>query len=120
MKNVDSVLQFADAAIIERINYEMAKVLENIQNVNTDEKPRKLVIEMDFTPINARREVSAKMTVKKKLRPTNAVYAQMAMAKLEDNTMRLVETGSGYVDGQADIFGEIHETKVLSIKKSEE
>lgn len=32
MKNVDSVLQFADSAIIGRINYEMRKVLENISN----------------------------------------------------------------------------------------
>lgn len=28
MKNVDSVLEFADSAIIGRINYEMRKVLE--------------------------------------------------------------------------------------------
>ena len=120
MKSVDSVLQFADSAIIERINYEMVKVLENIQNPNTDEKPRKLTIEMDFTPINARREISTKMTVKKRLRPTNAVVVQMAMAKLADNTMRLVETGGGYIDGQADIFGEVHETNVLEIQKTEE
>ena len=58
MKNVDSVLQFADSAIIGRINYEMRKVLENISNPNTDEKTRKLTIEMDFTPINSRREIS--------------------------------------------------------------
>jgi|GEM_PF-6188691 len=38
MKNVDSVLQFADSAIIGRINYEMRKVLENISNPNTDKK----------------------------------------------------------------------------------
>lgn len=44
MKNVDSVLQFADSAIIGRINYEMRKVLENISNPNTDEKTRKLTI----------------------------------------------------------------------------
>jgi hypothetical protein len=50
LKNVDSVLQFADSAIIGRINYEMRKVLENISNPNTDEKTRKLTIEMDFTP----------------------------------------------------------------------
>lgn len=42
MKNVDSVLQFADSAIIGRINYEMRKVLENISNPNTDEKTRNL------------------------------------------------------------------------------
>lgn len=120
MKKVDSVLRFADSATIERINYEMRKVLENISNPNTDEKTRKLTIEIDFAPINSRREVTAKMTVKTKLRPTDAVCVQMAMAKLSDNTIRLVETGGGYIDGQADIFGEVHETNVLEIQKTEE
>ena len=32
----------------------------------------------------------------------------MAMA-LIDNSYQLVESGCGYIDGQADIFGEVHE-----------
>lgn len=36
MKEVTSVLEFANAAAIERINYELVKVIENIQNPNTD------------------------------------------------------------------------------------
>ena len=31
MKEVTSVLEFANAAAIERINYELVKVIENIQ-----------------------------------------------------------------------------------------
>lgn len=46
MKEVTSVLEFANAAAIERINYELVKVIENIQNPNTDEKPRKLTVEL--------------------------------------------------------------------------
>lgn len=80
MKQVTSVLDFANAAAIERINYELIKVIENLQNPNTDEKPRKLVIEMSITPVNNRTTVNIKTTVKKTLRPTNAVHAQMAMA----------------------------------------
>lgn len=34
MKEVTSVLEFANAAAIERINYELVKVIENIQNPN--------------------------------------------------------------------------------------
>lgn len=37
-----------------------------------------------------------------------------------DNTYQLVESGCGYIDGQADIFGEVHETNIVRIKKSEE
>ena len=119
MKEVASVLEFANAAAVERINYELTKVMENIRNPNTDEKPRKLVVEMSITPVNNRTTVNIKTTVKKTLRPTNAVHAQMAMAVI-DNTYQLVESGGGYIDGQADIFGEVHETNIVKIKKSSE
>lgn len=119
MKQVATVLDFANAAALDRINYELIKVIENLQNPNTDEKPRKLVIEMSITPVNNRTTVNIKTTVKKTLRPTNAVHAQMAMA-LIDNTYQLVESGGGYLDGQRDIFGETHETNIVQIKKLEE
>lgn len=119
MKQVDSVLEFANKAAIERINYELINVIENIQNPNTDEKPRKLVVEMTITPVNNRTTVNIKTTVKKNLRPTNAVHSQMAMA-LMDGTYQLVESGGGYLDGQADIFGEVHETNIVKIKKLED
>lgn len=112
MKEVTSVLEFANAAAIERINYELVKVIENIQNPNTDEKPRKLTVELCLTPVNNRTTVNIKTTVKKQLRPTNAVHSQMAMA-LIDNSYQLVESGCGYIDGQADIFGEVHETHMV-------
>lgn len=60
MKEVTSVLEFANAAAIERINYELAKVIENIQNPNTDEKPRKLTVELCLTPVNNRTTVNIK------------------------------------------------------------
>lgn len=119
MKEVTSVLEFANAAALERINYELVKVIENIQNPNTDEKPRKLVVELCVTPVNNRTTVNIKTTVKKTLRPTNAVHSQMAMA-LIGKTYQLVESGAGYIDGQADIFGEVHETNIVKIQKSEE
>ena len=36
MKQVNSVLDFANGAMTERINYELIKVMENIKNPNTD------------------------------------------------------------------------------------
>lgn len=95
MKEVTTVLDFANAAALDRINYELIKVIENLQNPNTDEKPRKLTIEMSITPVNNRTTVNIKTTVKKTLRPTNAVHAQMAMAVI-GNTYQLVESGGGY------------------------
>ena len=79
MKQVNSVLDFANGAMTERINYELTKVMENIKNPNTDEKPRKLTIEISITPINNRQAVSLKTVVKKKISPTSAVQTQMVV-----------------------------------------
>ncbi len=119
MQEVQSVLEFAGSAVIERINFELARVIENIQNRNTDDKPRKLVVEMEITPINNRSNVNVKTTVKKVLRPTSAVHAQIAVAIIDGN-YQLVESGAGYIDGQTDVFGEVHHVNCLKIKKSEE
>ena len=118
MKEVKSLLDFADGASIERINYEMQKILENVTNPNTDEKPRKLTIEITITPQNNRKTVSLKTVVKKTLRPTSAVQTQMVFQKV-DGELKSYEV-TGIPDGQADLFGEVHEQKYLSIKLKEE
>ena len=82
MEQVSSILDFSDGSIIERINYELQKVLENVVHPNTDEKPRKLVVEITITPVNGRRSVSLNTTVKKTLRPTSSVQTQMVFQTL--------------------------------------
>lgn len=51
MKKVESIIDFGGGEIVDRINFEMAKVIENINNPNTDEKPRKLTIEVKLKQI---------------------------------------------------------------------
>ena len=73
MEQVSSILDFADGSIIERINYELQIVLENVVHPNTDEKLRKLVVEITITPVNGRRSVSLNTPVKSTLRPPSSV-----------------------------------------------
>lgn len=115
MKQVNSVLEFANGAMTERINYELIKVMENIKNPNTDEKPRKLTVEITITPINNRQAVSLNTIVKKKLSPTSAVYTQMAVQNIGGKIAGYEITG--LQDGQADLFGEIHHTKFVELKE---
>ena len=118
MKQVNTILDFAGGATNERINYEYQKILENIGNLNTDEKPRKLIVEVTITPQNNRKTVTLKTVVKKVLRPTSAVQTQMVFQKVEGEFKAYELTG--IPDGQADMFGEVHEQKYLSIKINEE
>lgn len=118
MRKVNTILDFADGATNERINYEYQKILENIANLNTDEKPRKLLVEITITPQNNRKTVTLKTVVKKTLRPTSAVQTQMVFQKV-DGEFKAYEL-TGIPDGQTDVFGEVHEQKYLSIKIKDE
>lgn len=118
MEKVNSVLDFANGAMNERINYELVKVLENIKNPNTDEKPRKLTIEITVTPINDRKAVTLKTVVKKKLSTTSAVQTQMAVQTVNNKIAGYELTG--IPDGQRDLFGETHQTKFVELESSKE
>ena len=114
MKQANSILDFADGALIERVNYEMQKVLENVVNPNTDMKARKLTIEISISPQNDRRTVAISSIVKKSLRPTSSVQTQMVFQSL-DGEMQSYEV-TGIPDGQRDLFGQTHEQKFLKLK----
>lgn len=73
-KNQKSILEMARGAIMERADYEMAKVIENIQDVNTSPtKKRTLTLTVEFTPDTERQQISVNVVAKSKLEPTNPV-----------------------------------------------
>ncbi|MBQ9228796.1 MAG: hypothetical protein U0H79_08385 [Eubacterium sp.] len=118
MQKVNSVLDFCSGAIVERINFELYKVFENIQNRNTDEKARKLTVEIELTPVNDRQNVRMKTQVKTRLSPTHPVETTVSFNN-ENGLLRAYEF-NGIPDGQKDIFGDIHEQNYIEIKSEEE
>lgn len=113
MRKVDSIIDFGGGEIIERINFELAKVIANIQNVHTDEKPRKITVEISLTPENDRNSIKISTVVKSKISPIKAVATSMTIQQ-DDSKLVAFETG-GLGDGQVDIFGEVHEVKYINI-----
>jgi hypothetical protein len=69
MNKVQSISDFGGGEIVDLINFEMAKVIDNISNPNTDEKPRKLTIDIQFIPKNNRKTIELKISVKAKTSP---------------------------------------------------
>ncbi len=69
MQKVNSIIDFGGGEIVDRINFEMAKVIENINNPNTDEKPRKLTVEIQLIPKNNRKTIEMKTSVKQRQAP---------------------------------------------------
>lgn len=76
-----SILDMAMGGIKERVDYEMSRVMDNIQDINVPAtKPRKLVIELEFKPDEYRQRMAVAATVKSKLIPTIAVGTTLFVA----------------------------------------
>lgn len=81
MANEKSVLEMARGAIMERVDYEMAKILDNILDFSTDAtKKRKLTLTLEFTPDAERTNIGIKTTAKSTLVPTNPVVTSLYIA----------------------------------------
>jgi metal-sulfur cluster biosynthetic enzyme len=105
-----SILQMARGAIQERIDYEMAKVIDNILDPNTStQKKRKLTLTIELHPDDNRQTVFVNCTAKSALCPTNPVSTSLYItgdgATGEVVAVEMVPN----VPGQQDMFGEEQE-----------
>lgn len=104
--NRTSIVQMARGAIMERIDYEMEKVIDNILDPNTKSTAkRKLQLVIEFSPDDTRQTISVSSTVKSTLCPTNPVSTALFVTG---------DSGSGEVTavemvpnipGQSNLFG---------------
>jgi len=112
-KQVKTLIEFKNGEIMDKINTEFLKVAENIANKNTSVKPRKIKCEITFMPDDNRELIQMSTVVTSVLQPTYATKTaiQMSMGLKGVSAMEL----TGNADGQVDIFGEVHETKVFTM-----
>lgn len=74
MSEAKSILEMAKGAIMEQVNIEVGKIVDNILDPNTDpKKKRTLQLTVDFAPTQDRSQVSINATAKSKLQPNNSV-----------------------------------------------
>lgn len=86
-----SFLEMNRGAILERFDYEMGRVFDNIMDPNTPAtKPRKLQITVEFKANDERTQINHSSVVKSTLQPTNPIMGSLAV--LENAAgMQLVE-----------------------------
>jgi len=76
-----SILEMGRGAFIERADYEMARVLENILDANTKATAkRKITITMEFVPDDERTNIAVNVTAKSTLAATNPVTTSLYIA----------------------------------------
>lgn len=110
MYDPKSILQMARGAFQERVDLEMAKVIDNILDPNT--KPtqkRKLTITIEFTPDDDRQNIGVSVAVKSALAPTTPTRTTLWVARDDSTGERQVVEMVFQVPGQMSMDGEEQE-----------
>lgn len=101
-----SILDMAMGAIKERTDYEMAKIIDNILDVNTPAtKARELNIKIKFTPGESRNAVAVSSVVSAKIQPTGAITTMLSVGADINGEISAVEM-TAQTPGQMNIYGE--------------
>lgn len=107
------ILGIQNGQIIKNIDYELEKIINNINDINTDDKPRELNIKIRITPINDKRQLLIECTPTAKLRPLNTVQSTLFNIQEADKETGIVTTKLQEITdvaiGQLNIDGEIQE-----------
>ena len=100
-----SILQMARGVLLERADYEMAQIINNILDVNTDPtKKRTLTLKLEITPDAERQNLQFKCTAKSTLQPTNPVSFMLYVSSSELGNVKVVEY-TPQIPGQMDLSG---------------
>ena len=85
-----SILEMSMGAILERVDYEMGRVLDNILDPNT--KPtgkRKITVSLELVPSADRRTITVLTTAKATLVPTDPVTTSLYITN-QPSTVEMV------------------------------
>lgn len=114
-----SILEMSTGAILERVDYEMGKVLDNIMDPNT--KPtgkRKITVGLELVPSADRKTITVLTTAKSTLVPTEPITTSLFITSTPGTGEMLVAEMVPQVPGQMDLGGGMQEQpKVLKFRK---
>ncbi|MCC8182512.1 MAG: hypothetical protein LIO45_06020 [Clostridiales bacterium] len=107
-----SIIQMARGAVIERIDLEMLRVMENIQDLNTEPgKARQITVKVSFKPDNSRENIKVSYQVQSTLAPAAPIETSL-YAGIQNQKLFAVENVP-QVPGQIGLNGEEQEPPKL-------
>lgn len=87
-----SILEMARGAIMEQVNGEVGKIVDNILDLNTEpKKKRQLVVTVEFMPSADRSVVNVTALAKSKLQPANSIQTSLYVG-MDGNTGEVIAT----------------------------
>lgn len=103
---MNSILEMASGAIMERVDYEMSRVIANIQDVNTSAKAKRTItVTLTITPDSKRQNLHMAAVSKSKLEATSPVETALWLTEDEDGETVAVEM-TPQIPGQTSMDGE--------------
>ena len=115
-----SILEMSMGAILERVDYEMGRVLDNILDPNS--KPtgkRKITISLELVPSADRRHITVLTTAKATLVPTDPVTTSLYITNQPSTGEMVVAEMVPQVPGQTALDGtEQAQPKILNFKRA--
>ncbi|SMC38194.1 hypothetical protein [Papillibacter cinnamivorans] len=107
------ILEMARGGFLERADYEMTKIIDNILDPNTRaDKKRTLTITLDLIPDADRQTIRVNTVVKSKLEPTNPVATSLYISGGVGGDMVVSELVP-QVPGQTSFSGDVQEAPPL-------
>ena len=107
------ILGIQDGQLLKNVVYELEKVINNINDINTDDKPREISVKIKITPIKDKKQLVVTFTTTSKLRPLNKIETNLFNIQNVDNTTGVVtnmlQEITDVAVGQLNIDGEVQE-----------
>lgn len=117
--DLKSILEMSAGAILERVDYEMGKVIDNILDPNTKATgKRKITVGLELVPSADRRTITVQTTAKCTLVPTEPVTTSLFITSQPGTGEMVVAEMVPQVPGQLGMDGgEQGQPKVLKFAK---
>ena len=114
-----SILEMSQGAILERVNYEMQKVIDNILDANTKpDAKRKLTVTLELVPDAERRTITVKTTAKSHLVATDPITTGLFITTKPGTGEMLVAEMVPQIPGQYDFSGGFQDDpKILKLAR---
>lgn len=115
-----SILESSRGAILERVDYEMGKVIDNIMDPNT--KPtgkRRITVTLELIPGSDRRTITLNTTAKSTLIPTDPVTTSLYITNQPGTGEMVVAEMVPQIPGQMDMSGsEQEQPNIIKFKQA--
>lgn len=118
LNEISTILDMVQGGVNEIINDNVADILLNIKDPNTDNKARELIVKVKMKPLDdSRKTINVEFNTSKKIRPIKSLATTIAVGVDDNGQMQAVELQTNLAGQMMLNNGEVPKPKVLNFRK---